>query len=162
MIYQNIFDLFIFAILYILPMVLIFYTYTGVVKVLWKWDKNIAWNENEANKLMETAGGAMSDTRLTCEKNCLESIPNSTCSFRDMNNCSGTSGQGQRQEAQIMSASKFEISPASYTMASGSSAAKSKMKDRLMARRKAAKMLICVALMFAICYLPIHLLNILR
>jgi hypothetical protein len=136
-------------------MILIFYTYTGVVKVLWKWDKNIAWDENSA-KLMEP--GTTSDTRLADEKIYLESIPNSTYSFKDTNNCNNN----QRQEAQNISSSKFEISPAGYTMASGSSAAKSKMRDRLMARRKAAKMLICVAIMFAICYLPIHLLNILR
>ena len=33
---------------------------------------------------------------------------------------------------------------------------------QLIARRKAAKMLIAVVIMFGICYLPVHLLNILR
>ncbi len=35
-------------------------------------------------------------------------------------------------------------------------------ESQLVARRKAAKMLIAVVIMFAICYLPVHLLNILR
>lgn len=50
----------------------------------------------------------------------------------------------------------------SCTIASGSNAAKSKMKNQLSARRKAAKMLISVAILFAVCYLPIHILNLLR
>ena len=33
---------------------------------------------------------------------------------------------------------------------------------QLQSRRKAAKMLIAVVIMFGICYLPVHLLNILR
>lgn len=36
------------------------------------------------------------------------------------------------------------------------------MAKKLLERRKVAKMLISVAIMFAICYLPIHLLNIAR
>jgi hypothetical protein len=51
---------------------------------------------------------------------------------------------------------------ANYTLASGSSMAKTKMKNQLIARRKAAKMLISVAVLFAICFLPVHLLNIMR
>ena len=35
-------------------------------------------------------------------------------------------------------------------------------ESQLLARRKAAKMLIAVVVMFGICYLPVHLLNILR
>ena len=35
-------------------------------------------------------------------------------------------------------------------------------EPQLLARRKAAKMLIAVVVMFGICYLPVHLLNILR
>jgi len=50
----------------------------------------------------------------------------------------------------------------SCTIASGSNAAKSKIKNQLSARRKAAKMLISVAILFAVCYLPIHILNLLR
>ncbi|CAH1775170.1 unnamed protein product [Owenia fusiformis] len=36
------------------------------------------------------------------------------------------------------------------------------MENQLQGRRKAAKMLIAVVIMFAICYLPVHMLNILR
>lgn len=35
-------------------------------------------------------------------------------------------------------------------------------KQQLLARRKAAKMLLAVVVMFGVCYLPVHLLNILR
>lgn len=49
-----------------------------------------------------------------------------------------------------------------FALNSGNSAAMAKMKQQLISRRKAAKMLISVAILFAICYLPIHLLNILR
>ena len=38
----------------------------------------------------------------------------------------------------------------------------SSSEPQLLARRKAAKMLIAVVVMFGICYLPVHLLNILR
>jgi hypothetical protein len=50
----------------------------------------------------------------------------------------------------------------SFSANTGNSAAMAKMKQQLISRRKAAKMLISVAILFAICYLPIHLLNILR
>ena len=107
-------------------MSLIFYTYARVLKVLWRLDKSIAWNEND-------------------EKKCETKRPNyratfSTYNFRNKNN----------------------VDDISITVASGSSSARSKMKNQLIARRKAAKMLIIVAAMFGICYLPIHLLSILR
>lgn len=41
-------------------------------------------------------------------------------------------------------------------------AANSSTMGQLRARRKAAKMLVVVVAMFAICYFPVHLLNILR
>lgn len=107
MVYQNIFDLLIFIILYILPMILIFYTYTRVVKVLWKLDNSITWDE----------------TSTKTNKN----------------------GSNSNQ-----------------TLACGSSKAKTKIILQLNSRRKAAKMLISVAVIFAICYLPNHLLNIIR
>jgi hypothetical protein len=119
MIYQNMFDTLIFCILYILPMALTFYTYTTVIKVLWKIDKGIAWDSNESKKNLLT-------------KTADQTEPNS-------------------KNKQV-----------TFTQASGSSTAKSKMKHQLNARRKAAKMLISVAVMFAICYLPIHVLNIIR
>lgn len=125
-IYQNIFDLTIFLILYILPMALIFYTYSRVLKVLWRLDKSIAWNENDEKKSL---------TKSNAQKSAFRSY-----SFR----------------------SKSNIDDISITVASGSSNARSKMKNQLIARRKAAKMLIIVATMFGVCYLPIHLLNILR
>nr|QVK45654.1 G protein-coupled receptor [Proales similis] len=109
-IYQRLFDSFNLLILYILPMILIFYTYSRVFKVLWRIDKSIMWEQPEAD----------------CSR----------------------------------STNKLDAS--CVTMASGSAAAKSKMRSQLNARRKAAKMLISVAMLFAICYLPIHVLNILR
>ena len=39
---------------------------------------------------------------------------------------------------------------------------KTSVETQLQSRRKAAKMLIAVVVMFAMCYLPVHLLNILR
>ncbi|CAF0958061.1 unnamed protein product [Brachionus calyciflorus] len=126
-IYQNIFDSSIFLILYILPMALIFYTYSRVLKVLWRLDKSIAWNENDEKK---------SDSKRYKYKPVFR-----TYNFRQ---------------------NKTNADDISITMASGSSNARSKMKNQLIARRKAAKMLIAVAAMFAVCYLPIHILNILR
>lgn len=124
-IYQNMFDTLIFVILYILPMALIFYTYTRVVKVLWKIDKSIAWdNSTESNK-----------------------------TFLNKSN------ENSKNVGNISSGNNKQVT---FTTASGSSIAKSKMKNQLNARRKAAKMLISVAAMFAICYLPIHVLNIIR
>jgi hypocretin (orexin) receptor 2 len=35
-------------------------------------------------------------------------------------------------------------------------------EGQLRSRRKAAKMLVAVVIMFAVCYFPVHLLNILR
>lgn len=93
-------------------MILIFYTYTRVIKVLWKIDHSIAWDENGSN----------------LQKN-----------FRNNN-------KNQKNR----------------TMACGSSKAKTKILHQLNARRKAARMLISVAVIFAICYLPIHILNIIR
>jgi hypothetical protein len=57
---------------------------------------------------------------------------------------------------------KKKETSSSCTIASGSNAAKTKIKNQLTARRKAAKMLISVAILFAVCYLPIHILNLLR
>ena len=42
------------------------------------------------------------------------------------------------------------------------SESRSGVESQLIARRKAAKMLIAVVVMFGICYLPVHLLNLLR
>ena len=56
----------------------------------------------------------------------------------------------------------ISISQTNCTLACGSSNAKNTFMNQLNARRKAAKMLIVVAVMFAICYLPINILNILR
>ena len=39
---------------------------------------------------------------------------------------------------------------------------KSSTENQLQSRRKAAKMLIAVVVMFGLCYFPVHLLNILR
>lgn len=135
-------------------MALIFYTYTRVVKVLWKIDKSIAWDQEEAVAAAAAATSAHGaantrrtpmSTTYTFQKKHSTNPTNSSTSIPLMNKKSNSTG-----------------SMYGYTVASGSSAAKSKMKNQLIARRKAAKMLITVAFMFAICYLPIHVLNILR
>jgi len=100
-------------------MALTFYTYTTVIKVLWKIDKGITWDSSESKKNLTIK---KTDKKETISKN----------------------------------------KRVAFTQASGSSSAKSKMMNQLNARRKAAKMLISVAAMFAICYLPIHILNIIR
>ena len=96
-------------------MVLISYTYTRVIKVLWRVDKNILLEETTKN----TTSNAMP--------------PNAR-----------------------------NLSQAQSYGVGGNNLTRTKMKAQLIARRKAAKMLISVAVLFAICYLPIHLLNILR
>ncbi len=56
------------------------------------------------------------------------------------------------------------VLPAPFCPSAGQKplAGPSSAETQLMARRKAAKMLIAVVVMFGICYLPVHLLNILR
>lgn len=49
-----------------------------------------------------------------------------------------------------------------YIVAIGSPEAMNRLRKQQIERRKTAKMLISVAILFAICYLPIHLLNISR
>jgi hypothetical protein len=117
MIYQNMFDTLIFIILYIIPMALIFYTYNLVIKVLWRIDKSIAWDNatSEGNSKIQTNNSIVETSKQL-----------------------------------------------TFTTASGSSVAKLKMKNQLNSRRKAAKMLISVAALFGVCYLPIHVLNIIR
>ena len=106
-------------------MVLISYTYTRIIKVLWKIDKSIAWDNNSA------------DTKSKLLEN---------------------NGNNRKASEEVINKSK----QVTYTTASGSSVAKNKMMNQLTARRKAAKMLISVAAMFAVCYFPIHVLNIVR
>ena len=97
-------------------MTLIFYTYTRVIKVLWKIDSSITWDN-------ENGGGSGSSKTLKISR---------------------VNGQSN------------------FTMACGTSKAKTRIMQQLNARRKAAKMLIIVAVIFALCYLPIYLLNISR
>ena len=126
-IYQNMFDTLILIILYIIPMGLIFYTYNLVIKVLWRIDKSIAWDN-------------MSETKT-------KPLTSKSQSFHK-NNDNTVCTEDNKQ--------------VTFTTASGSTLAKSKMKNQLNARRKAAKMLISIAALFAICYLPINVLNIIR
>ena len=131
-VYQNIFDISIASILYILPMVLISYTYTRVIKVLWKVDKSIIFDENESEKVQ---------------------LKSKNDSF-------------QSSSVQIYSKGKNSLilnsnNPLPSSTTTGN-ITNSKMKNQLNNRRKAAKMLICVAIMFAICNLPIHFINIIR
>jgi hypothetical protein len=171
-------------------MTLIFITYTRVVKVLWRIDENIDWDER-------------ADTNDTKQRQLLQTqtssnIQNSNSISDNINNNNQTSHDGNREEKKSSTftfprrffSKKFKYSAESdtasdmsgfnnnklgsslknnkksskgtATKASGNSAAKSKLKNQLHARRKAAKMLISVAVMFAIFYLPIHILNILR
>jgi hypothetical protein len=124
-------------------MCLIFYTYTRVVKVLWRIDKSIAWDDSNSNSHLKPIKNMV--TTSPPNSSCGLNSTASTYTFSKINNNNNNSSTN-----------------INYTMASGSTAAKTKMKNQLIARRKAAKMLISVAVMFAICYLPIHLLNVLR
>jgi len=117
-VYQITYEVLIFIILYILPMTLIFYTYTRVIKVLWKIDNSITWDNENGSKTLKV-------------------------SRANSRNKSGSSAN----------------SHSNFTMACGTSKAKTKIMQQLNARRKAAKMLISVAVIFALCYLAIYLLN---
>lgn len=68
------------------------------------------------------------------------------------------------QGTQVNSSNPNELRDPSrvFTTANGSSIARAKLAKQLIGRRRAAKILICVAVLFAICYLPIHILNIFR
>lgn len=201
-IFQNMFDLFMFAILYILPMSLIFYTYRRVIKVLWKIDKSIAWDESPSsnnnnqtnnnnsstntnattnNGREQRSTGQMTATTYSFSKKGGSGKNSATASSTgddlastavvitadsntNKSNISSSNLSNKNNNANLNSSSLKPPPPSytAYTMANGSSAAMNKMKNQLIARRKAAKMLISVAVMFAICYLPIHILNITR
>ena len=156
-------------------MLLIFYTYTRVVKVLWRIDKSIAWDENEPNtsashyslskkKANQSAAAAATAAATAVSANSSSSSPTKTgTTSTTYTFSSGSSSNKKSGIRNNLSPNASSNNPQiNYTMASGSSIAKTKMKNQLIARRKAAKMLICVALIFAICYLPIHLLNFMR
>ena len=119
-------------------MALIFYTYSKVFKVLWKIDKGIAMDDNETSNVKENNSNILKEND------------------RKHNNLdvNQSSVSGSRKSISINNTNANQIT--------GNSTAKSKMKNQLIARRKAAKMLISVAILFGLCYLPIHILNILR
>ena len=128
-----------FLVLYILPIILIAYTYSQVVAVLWTVDKNIALDENESALLSKTSKAQQNkQAKLN----------------RDGSNRSNRPRSYSNQSCQL------QIPAAALNTTN--MAVRSKLKNQLIARRKAAKMLICVACMFAACNLPIHLLNIIR
>ncbi len=170
---------------------LIFYTYTRVIKVLWRIDKSIAWDETEPAKegnlnrvssynLKKKTSNAGLSTSSSITRVNLITTSNLNASSCVSHNVNGEISSSTTNKLAVMSPSAnasttytFSNSNnngnknakgqhANYTMASGSSMAKTKMKNQLIARRKAAKMLISVAVLFAICYLPIHLLNFMR
>lgn len=182
-------------------MSLIFYTYRRVIKVLWKIDKSIAWDESPSsnnNQNNNTNSSTNTNTNATTnngrEQRSTGQMTATTYSFSkkggsgknsatasstgddlastavviaDSNtNKSNISSSNLSNKNNVnLNSSSLKPPPPSYTaytMANGSSAAMNKMKNQLIARRKAAKMLISVAVMFAICYLPIHILNITR
>ena len=134
-------------------MSLIFYTYTKVVKVLWQIDKRIAWDESERKCSTNNVS-----TNKLAEKNKATGEMQKKTSSTHLSSHQNSEVQNKRPKEKTQKSKNKN-----YPMAAnGSSIAKSKMKQQLIARRKAAKMLISVALMFALCYLPIHLLNIAR
>lgn len=128
-------DLLVFAIFYILPMTMIFYTNNRAIKVLWNIDSRIVWK----------------DPKIVHDEH---NTPTSTTYMFP----SDGGGQGLTLNANKSSS----MTASGFTMASGSSAAMANIRKQLVVRRKAAKMLIWMAALFAICYLPIHVLNITR
>lgn len=130
-------------------MALIFYTYSKVFKVLWKIDKSIAMDDNDTN-----------------------SPNNNIANNHNNNNNNNNNGHSKKANLEVNSQNQSTINSSRQSIANinhaqansgaSNSTAKSKMKNQLIARRKAAKMLISVAMMFGLCYLPIHILNILR
>ena len=106
-------------------MAVICYTYTQVIKVLWKTDNSISRdNENDRVQLQDP---------VTDNTNINENI-----------NENGSTDQ------------------LNFSLECNISRAKTRAFQRVNARRKTAKMLISVAVIFALCYLPIYLLNISR
>ena len=139
-IYQNIFNLTIFLVLYILPIIMIIYTYSQVVAVLWTVDKNIALDEHES--------ALLNNNKMAKAQNKQAKLN------RDGSNRSNRPRSYSNQSTNL----QIPVTGVNST----NMAVRSKLKNQLIARRKAAKMLICVAFMFAACNLPIHILNILR
>jgi hypothetical protein len=123
-------------------MALIFYTYSKVFKVLWKIDKSIAMDDNDNTN---NANNNIANNNTNNKKTNLE--------VNSHNNQSTMNSSRQ---------SIANINQTPTNSGGSNSTTKSKMKNQLIARRKAAKMLISVAIMFGLCYLPIHILNILR
>ena len=122
------------SILYVLTMLLIAYTSVKVIKVLWKVDQNIGFDEIKSEKI-----------NFNIKKDSLQLLPVKTFANRKIS----------------LNFSSNNVSfPSSMTPSN--LLVNSKIKTQLNHRRKAAKMLICVAIMFAICNLPIHFFNVIR
>lgn len=140
----------IFIILYIVPMILISYTYTRVVKVLWRIDRSIAFDEHrQSESSTTTTTYTFANSGNNNKKRFSTSNNNNNNETRFNGNVGSATSSGNNMN--YVSANNC-----------GSSLAMAKMKNQLIARRKAAKMLISVAVLFAICYIPIHTLNVLR
>lgn len=150
--------------------------------MLWKIDKSITWDESPAvvvntsasgvNGGQSSANGNGSSVQSTNEADSRRASKTFTFPKKGGSGMAATNSPAGTPTSVEMIIDMKNQTPANntlkpppsytYTMASGSSAAMSKMKNQLIARRKAAKMLISVAVLFAICYLPIHILNITR
>ena len=212
-IFQNVYDLVNFSILYILPMILIFYTYSKVFKVLWRIDKRFAQDEHESttttapavnnnnnnnnnsstsgdtdavgsarNSIQQTGTGTklpltpINTPQLMAKHSAFKiskskqktaiaapTTNNDAYSSVIKANSLALSGTGSSKHAlRASNAVNVSCSISSSSGHTATNAASSKMKAQLVARRKAAKMLISVAILFGICYLPIQVLNIIR
>lgn len=104
------FDLFMFAILYILPMTLIFYTYRRVIKVLWNIDMRLVCDETPrtrtASNSIASAGNNINNIIIT--NNARRSITTYSFTKRE-NGYAKINLEGITNKKQLINKENFEL-----------------------------------------------------
>ncbi|XP_032799788.2 orexin receptor type 1 isoform X2 [Daphnia magna] len=122
-----------FALLYALPLLFISVTYYQIVRVLWR-----------SARLAITGGNRTADnTDESANSTTVRLFPKQPSSnHHHHHGHHGTGGGGNKDMLTVNSNASIEL--------------------QLRSRRKAAKMLVVVVIVFAVCYFPVHLVSILR
>ncbi|XP_046385210.1 5-hydroxytryptamine receptor 1-like [Ischnura elegans] len=154
--------------LYTVPLIFMSFTYYQIVRVLWK-SANIPGHTEAraaAAAVAASAASASSSSGTGSHAGCTCSSAGSAairCCFHQGGHCSGrqqSSTNNGRGISGASSASRHTTSSVGGTVLMTNTNVST--EGQLRSRRKAAKMLVAVVLMFAVCYFPVHLLGIMR
>ncbi|KAG8233351.1 hypothetical protein J437_LFUL013789 [Ladona fulva] len=141
--------------LYTMPLIFMTIAYCQIVRVLWRSANIPGHTESRA---MAAAVAAKAAAGCTCSNASSATI---RCCFHQGTQCGGRTHHGGRS----MSSGVSTASRRTTSSVGGQGVvtnANASTEGQLRSRRKAAKMLVAVVLMFAVCYFPVHLLGILR